>query len=125
MNELQQERFEILCEEFVESESWLPYHTPTNYELVVERARTQIEANGGYPSYAALELAAADLIGGNIIRRQFTRTPEEEAASRPVQPLALTAEEYRRTPSATAQQKYRTNPAYRAAVDKLFASGAV
>jgi hypothetical protein len=125
MTEQQQERFEIFCEEFVESEDWLPYHTPLNYQLVVERARTRIEAGGGFPSYSALELSAADLIGGNIVRRQFSPTPEEEAAARPVQPITLTASEYRSLPSSVVQRRYRQEPAFKAACDALFASGAV
>jgi hypothetical protein len=125
MNAEQQEQFEIYCEEFLESESWLPFHSPRNFQLVVQRARERVEAGGGFPSYAALELAAADLIGGNIIRRHFTQTPEEEAAARPVQPITLTASQYRSLPSSVVQRRYRQEPAFAAACDALFASGQV
>jgi len=41
------------------------------------------------------------------------------------QPIQLTADEYHRIPSRTAQARYRQEPAFRAAVDGLHASGRV
>jgi hypothetical protein len=125
MNASQLEQFEKFTEQFLESEEWLPYHTTQNLRLVVERAITRVEAAGGYPSYAALELSAADLISAKIIRKQFERTEQEEAASRPVRPIALTVAEYRSLPSAVLQRRYRQEPAFKLACDALFASGQV
>ncbi len=41
------------------------------------------------------------------------------------QPIQLTADEYHRIPSRTAQARYQRDPAFKAAVDKLFAAGRV
>ena len=125
MNASQLEQFEKYTDEFLESDEWLPYHSPRCFQLVVERARERVDAGGGFPSYAALELAVADLIGGNIIRKQFERTEQEEAALRPVQPISLTVAEYRSLPSSVVQRRYRQEPAFKAACDALFATGQV
>lgn len=47
------------------------------------------------------------------------------AARAAAQPLNLTADEYRRIPSAVAQKRYRNDASFRAACDKLFAVGRV
>lgn len=125
MNASQLEQFEKFTEEFLESEEWLPYHSPRNFQLVVQRARERVEAAGGFSSYSAFELAAADLIGGNIIRKQFDRTEQEEAALRPVQPIPLTVAQYRSLPSSVVQKRYRQEPAFKLACDALFNSGQV
>jgi hypothetical protein len=43
----------------------------------------------------------------------------------PPKPVTLTVEQYRATPSAEIQRRYRNEPLYKAAVDRLHASGQV
>jgi hypothetical protein len=120
MNTQQQDLFDQYVDEFTESESFLPYFTPQNLELVVARATTRIAAAGNFPSYSALEISAAELIEAGIIRRQFTSTPEEEAPA-----FNLTAEKYRGMSVSEAKRLYNSNPSFRKQLDHLIAIGAV
>lgn len=53
-------------------------------------------------------------------RSDMVARPAAPASSAPATPkIVLTAEEYRRTPMSEVRRRYRTEPAYRAAVDEL------
>jgi hypothetical protein len=75
--------------------------------------------------------AEAGQIGTYELKRRYMsdrnfRDAYDQHAGLAVQPkVSLSAEEYRRIPVAQAQRRYRQDVGFKAAVDKLFASGQV
>jgi len=121
MDAQQELDFDRDTEKFVERPEWLAYTSTPALELLIDQTRQRVETNGGYSSISAFEITFNELVqSGQLVKLRNVDLNDDEP-----KPFILTPEEYRSTPSRTIQLRYKQNPAYRAAVDKLFAEGRV
>jgi hypothetical protein len=99
---------------YVARDSHGKWSLPEAIALIRRYTELYIAKNGQEPSVSAFKIVRDLLLEDQMIVRSKVDVEEQ---------ITLTADEYRATPIHTVQGRYKIEPAYRDAVDRLHAMG--